>query len=173
MGRLAPAIGLLIAIVAVVVVIGVFSAGEGTKSVTDGPLEQFLVSEPVKKITVKTEAGQDVAIDATVSDKTLVTFWDASCPECQAGLPIIASFVAAHPEIKPIYINVKNAPEEAHDALKKLNLDIETYYDPTGTAQAVWSGTMPATYFIRNGSFRVFFPGRPNAEHLNALLTLE
>jgi hypothetical protein len=31
---------------------------------------------------------------------------------------------------------------------------------------------MPATYYIVDGRFKVFFPGRVNAEHLDGLLTL-
>jgi hypothetical protein len=171
MGRLAPAFGFLVAIVAIAVIFGVLSSDRSTTP-SNAIIEQFLVNEPVKAVTVQDKDARSVELDQQLSDKTLVTFWDATCAECRIALPLIASFVAAHPEVSPIYINVKDTREQAETALKELNLAIETYYDSTGAAQAEWSGTMPATYYIRNGSFRVFFPGRPSADHLNALLTL-
>ncbi len=172
MGRLAPAIGIIVALVALTFIIGAFSTDQVSKGSSDSDISQFLVTEAVKSVVVQDETGQSVTLDQSLPDRTLVTFWDATCGECQVGLPMIVSFAAAHPEIKPILINVKNTREQAAEAIKKYNLSIETYYDPTGEAQAAWSGTMPATYYIRNGNFRVFFPGRPNAEQLNALLTV-
>lgn len=172
MGRLAPAVGIIIAIIAVAAVFGAFALGEPESQSDSTSIKDYLVTEAVKPVVVRDKNEQKVTLDSSMADKSLVTFWDATCAECRTGLPMIASFVAAHPEIKPIYINHQNTREQAEAALKEWGLAIETHYDTDGSAFNAWSGTTPATYYIRNGIFRVFFPGRPSAEQLNALLTI-
>lgn len=170
---MAPAIGVLVAIIAAAVIFGGLSGANQTENrTTDSSIQQYLVREAVKPVTVRSETGSGVTLDSTLPDKTLITFWDATCAECRTGLPVIVAFIAAHPEVRPIYINHQNTIEQAKAALAEMNLAIETLYDTDGSAFSALSGTMPATYFIRNGEFRVFFPGRPSAEQLSALLTV-
>lgn len=172
MGRLAPAIGLIVSIIALVVIFGALNPGDPKTKESDSIIDDYLVNEAVKPVVVRDKNNQKVTLDASLADKTLVTFWDATCAECRTGLPMIASFAVAHPELKPIYINHQNSREQAEAALKAWGLAIETHYDTDGSAFNAWSGTTPATYYIRNGIFRVFFPGRPSAEQLSALLTI-
>jgi thiol-disulfide isomerase/thioredoxin len=172
MGRLAPAIGFIVAIVAVAITFGALSTSEPSDKKSTSVIAEYLVNEKVPSVVVYDKTNKAVTLDSALPDKTLVTFWDATCGECRVGLPLIAGFAAEHPEIRPIYINRQNTPEQASQLLAELGLQIETLYDRDGSAFTAWSGTTPATYFIRNGTIRVFFPGRPNTDQLDALLTV-
>lgn len=171
MGRLAPGLGILIALVAVAVVVGSLTSGSSNKD-SQSIIDDYRVNEAVRSVTVTDQNNQPIVLDKAMPNNTLITFWDATCGECETGLRTLQAFVAAHPNFLPIYINVKNPREQADQAMEMYGLR-ETYYDQAGDAFAAWSGTMPATYLVRNGAFQIFFPGRPSAEHLNALLTLE
>lgn len=174
MKSLIAPIGFLLALVAIAIGLSVFSSSPNstaTKS-PDEILKPYLVDEAVKVVSVKDKDNKTLTLDETLPDKTLLTFWDATCGECAIALPLIDSFAKAHPEIHPLFINVKNTSEQADQALKKYNLSFVSLYDRDGSAFKAWSGTMPATYYIRGGRFKLFFPGRVSAEHLNALLTL-
>jgi|GEM_PF-2338942 len=174
MGRLVPAVGLLLALVVIAIGFSVLSPANSPSdsSASRTAIEQFMIDEAIPTVTLRDAKGGEVVIDRTLPDKTLVTFWSSTCGECGVGLPIIEAFLVAHPEIKPIYINVNDGPDKAAEALRKYNVSLDTFYDSQGQAFAAWSATMPATYYIRHDRIRVFFPGRVNAEHLQALLAV-
>lgn len=164
----------MLVIVALAMGLSIFGADNNSNpSKADEIIQPYIVNEVVRPITLKNKEEADVVLDSSLPDKTLITLWDATCGECPVGLPIINTFAAAHPEINTIFINIKNDKAQAEEALKKYNLNFDTLYDREGVTTKVWFATMPATYFVRNGSFKVFFPGRVSAEHLNALLTLD
>ncbi|QQG50028.1 MAG: redoxin family protein [Candidatus Berkelbacteria bacterium] len=172
--RLILPIGFLLVVIAIAIGLSVFNTGP---SYTDNKkaselIKPYLVNEAIKPVTLKDGDGKIVTIDSSVPDKTLITLWDATCGECAIGLPVISAFAAAHPDINVVYVNVKNNKEQADEALKKYNLTFETLYDAEGATSKAWFATMPATYYIRGGYFKAFFPGRIGAEHLNAILTL-
>ncbi len=172
MGRLVPGLIAVIVLIAAAAMLGALSPDDSARLRQESLIDNFRVRENIVPVSVTNQAGQTVVLDGTLPDNTLVTFWDAACGECRVGLQTIQSFVADSPQFKPIYVNVKNPREQADEAMRKYGLS-ETYYDQTGAALTAWSATIPATYLVRNGAFQVFFPGRPSAEHLNALLTLE
>ncbi len=135
-------------------------------------LQPFIVMDDVPITVVRDKAGQAINIDGNLPDKTILTFWSAVCAECKMGLLEISKFTTEHPDFNDLYINVKDTVKDSEEALEGYKINIETLYDPDAKSYQKWQSTMPATYYISGGKIRVFFPGRPSAEHLNALLTL-
>ncbi len=171
MQRLLLPIISLIVILTGVVIFGSLAGVSNKPQTPQEILKPFTVSEVVPSITVKDKDSKDVVIDEKTVSPTLVTFWDANCSECKVALPLLVSYNATHPQLKTIYINVKNDPELVATTLKELNISLDTLYDD-GTAFAKWFGTMPSTYFIKDSHIQLFFPGRVSQEHLDALSTL-
>jgi thiol-disulfide isomerase/thioredoxin len=174
MNQLVLPVGFLLTVVSIAIGVSVFSINPAEQRAGSGlsdTIEPFLIDEAVRPISPTTADGKPVSIDEKTTDKTVVTFWNSQCGECRAALITVSEFMESNPEITPIYINVRDTVGDATAALKDYELDLETLYDD-GTAFQTWLATIPASYFIEDGRFRAFFPGRVSPKHLEALLSL-
>lgn len=117
--------------------------------------------------TVKDANGGEYQL-GKLGDGGLVVFWSSTCGECQTQLKDLREFIKNNSSFKAILVNIRQTVEIANNELTNLGVTLPNYYDD-GTAFKEWSGTMPSSYYIIDGTIRYFFPGRISAEHLTAL----
>lgn len=174
-GRLVAPIGFIVALSALAFVMQTLGNSSPANKPLTGPelLKQFEIVEidpPIANLTDKD--GKKVDLRPLLSKPVLITFWSVNCGECDTGLPILESFTKSQAQVAVILIDTKDESGDVEEKLKLLNVTLETFYDPDGATFQNWEATMPASYFIRNGKIKYFFPGRISAEHLDALLTV-
>ena len=76
-----------------------------------------LVGEAAPKFSVKALTGEDVSVEAK-GKPYIINFWATWCPPCQAEIPDLAAFYAAHRETVDFY--AVNLQEEAPAVQKFL-----------------------------------------------------
>ena len=76
-----------------------------------------LVGEAAPKFAVKALTGEDVSVEAK-GKPYIINFWATWCPPCQAEIPDLAAFYAAHREAVDFY--AVNLQEEAPAVQKFL-----------------------------------------------------
>lgn len=139
-----------------------------------GLLSKYFTQQATPPAKVSLGDKKDkIEIDDAVSKvggKALVTFWNSECSECQNELKDFAAFSKEHPDFKLVLINFRESPEKATPFLATISKDLTTYYDTDGSAFTAWAGTMPASYYVSNGTILYYFPGKITSDYLKELL---
>jgi hypothetical protein len=144
-----------------------FATGpDPTPPISEG-ISQFAVSSEIPESYIVDENNSP--LDLATEEIMLVTFWRASCEECDQGLKDIQTFSDSHPDIKTVLINISDSVEIARQKLEDNKITLPTYYDQDLKTYTAWSGTIPASYYIENGKITYFFPGRVFPELLEQL----
>ena len=108
-----------------------------------------LRGEAAPKFTLKNLAGEDVAVEAK-GKPYIINFWATWCPPCQAEIPDLAAFHAAHKDAVDFYaVNLQEdvAPVEKFMAERKADLPV--VLDTKGTAATLYGvRAIPTTVVV-------------------------
>ena len=164
-----------------VVVLGFLLATSGCNRERPGPKpeDEPGVGEALTYLTLRPLTGPSspVGLSDLKGHVVLLNIWGTWCPPCRAELPHMAELrqrFAAQTAFRLLAVSypsidqnddVKSLREETADLLKRLNLDLPTYYDPEGktldTIKAIpdFAGFPTTLLLDRRGVIRAIWKG--------------
>jgi cytochrome c biogenesis protein CcmG/thiol:disulfide interchange protein DsbE len=92
--------------------------------------------------------GEPLDLETYRGKPVVVNFWASWCGYCEAEMPDLVKFAAAHPEVAVIGVDVNDDEGAALDSASKWGLTFPSVYDPDGQIFARF-GTegLPTTVF--------------------------
>ena len=109
-----------------------------------------LVGEAAPKFSVKALTGEDVSVEAK-GKPYIINFWATWCPPCQAEIPDLAAFYAAHRETVDFY-----APA-VQKFLTERQAELPVVLDAKGKASTLYGVRAIPTTVVVNAEGTVIY----------------
>ena len=108
-----------------------------------------LVGEAAPKFAVKNLTGEDVAVEAK-GKPYIINFWATWCPPCQAEIPDLAAFHAAHKDAVDFYaVNLQEEAAPVQKFMAERKADLPVVLDAQGTAANLYGvRAIPTTVVV-------------------------
>ena len=108
-----------------------------------------LRGEAAPKFTLKNRAGEDVAVEAK-GKPYIINFWATWCPPCQAEIPDLAAFHAAHKDAVDFYaVNLQEDAAPVEKFMGERKADLPVVLDTKGTAATLYGvRAIPTTVVV-------------------------
>ena len=108
-----------------------------------------LRGEAAPKFTLKNLAGEDVAVEAK-GKPYIINFWATWCPPCQAEIPDLAAFHAAHKDAVDFYaVNLQEDATPVEKFMAERKADLPVVLDTKGTAATLYGvRAIPTTVVV-------------------------
>ena len=108
-----------------------------------------LSGEAAPKFTLKNLAGEDVAVEAK-GRPYIINFWATWCPPCQAEIPDLAAFYAAHKDGVDFYaVNLQEDAAPVEKFMQERKADLPVVLDTKGTAATLYGvRAIPTTVVV-------------------------
>ena len=105
--------------------------------------------EAAPTFTLKNLAGEDVAIEAK-GKPYIINFWATWCPPCQAEIPDLAAFYAAHKDGVDFYaVNMQEDAAPVEKFMQERKADLPVVLDTKGTAATLYGvRAIPTTVVV-------------------------
>ena len=108
-----------------------------------------LRGEAAPTFVLKDLAGKDVAIEAK-GKPYIINFWATWCPPCQAEIPDLAAFHAAHKDTVDFYaVNLQEDAAAVQKFMTERKADLPVVLDVKGTAATLYGvRAIPTTVVV-------------------------
>ena len=108
-----------------------------------------LRGEAAPKFTLKNLAGEDVAVEAK-GKPYIINFWATWCPPCQAEIPDLAAFHAAHKDAVDFYaVNLQEDAAPVQKFMQERKADLPVVLDTKGAAATLYGvRAIPTTVVV-------------------------
>ena len=108
-----------------------------------------LRGEAAPTFTLKNLAGEDVAVEAK-ERPYIINFWATWCPPCQAEIPDLAAFHAAHKDAVDFYaVNLQEDAAPVQKFMQERKADLPVVLDTQGTAANLYGiRAIPTTVVV-------------------------
>ncbi|OGN87065.1 MAG: hypothetical protein A2X23_11795 [Chloroflexi bacterium GWC2_73_18] len=132
----------------------------GSPAASGSPTTGLQVGDLAPPLVVDRLGGGTIDLAAHRGHPVWVNFLASTCLACRDELPLIASFVARHPELDLVVIGVdiQESPETAAAFAEEMGLTFPVGVDPDGKTRAFWAAwVMPVHFWIdRDGIVRAW-----------------
>lgn len=116
-----------------------------------------LVGEAAPKFAVKNLTGEDVAVEAK-GKPYIINFWATWCPPCQAEIPDIAAFYAAHKDQVDFYaVNLQEEAAPVQKFLSDRGVELPVLLDAKGEAATLYGVRAIPTTVVVNAEGKVVY----------------
>ena len=116
-----------------------------------------LVGEAAPKFSVKALTGEDVSVEAK-GKPYIINFWATWCPPCQAEIPDLAAFYAAHRETVDFYaVNLQEEAPAVQKFLTERQAELPVVLDAKGKAAALYGVRAIPTTVVVNAEGTVIY----------------
>ena len=116
-----------------------------------------LSGETAPKFTLKNLAGEDVAVEAK-GKPYVINFWATWCPPCQAEIPDIAAFYAAHKDQVDFYaVNLQEEAAPVQKFLSDRGVELPVLLDAKGEAATLYGVRAIPTTVVVNAEGKVVY----------------
>ena len=128
------------------------TADQGTTASAQSAAEQGkggLRGEAAPKFTLKNLTGEDVAVEAK-GKPYIINFWATWCPPCQAEIPDLAAFHAAHKDAVDFYaVNLQEDAAPVQKFMQERKADLPVVLDTKGAAATLYGvRAIPTTVVV-------------------------
>ena len=108
-----------------------------------------LRGDAAPKFTLKNLAGEDVAVEAK-GKPYIINFWATWCPPCQAEIPDLAAFHAAHKDAVDFYaVNLQEDAAPVEKFMAERKADLPVVLDTKGAAANLYGvRAIPTTVVV-------------------------
>lgn len=116
-----------------------------------------LVGEAAPKFSVKALTGEDVSVEAK-GKPYIINFWATWCPPCQAEIPDLAAFYAAHRETVDFYaVNLQEEAPAVQKFLTERQAELPVVLDAKGKASTLYGVRAIPTTVVVNAEGTVIY----------------
>ena len=116
-----------------------------------------LTGDVAPTFTLKNLEGKDVAVKAT-GKPYVVNFWATWCPPCQAEIPDVAAFYAAHKDKVDFYaVNLQEEAGPVQKFLKDRGVELPVLLDAKGDAATLYGVRAIPTTVVVNAEGKVVY----------------
>ena len=116
-----------------------------------------LTGETAPKFTLKNTAGEDVAVEAK-GRPYVINFWATWCPPCQAEIPDLAAFHAAHKDKVDFYaVNLQEEAQPVQKFMAERKADLPVVFDTNGDAAMLYGVRAIPTTVVVNAEGKVVY----------------
>jgi cytochrome c biogenesis protein CcmG/thiol:disulfide interchange protein DsbE len=154
---------LVAAVIAVVAIVGIVAYAATKDEGAEAPA-----------LMATTLDGQSFDLAETRGTPTVINFFFASCPPCNAEAPDLVAVSAAHPDVAFLGVGDGHGDSEAETAafVKKYGIPYPVVYDGNSAIAGDWGVTAwPATFFVdADGVIRDTIVGAATYEQFEASL---
>ena len=153
------------------------SADKGTTASAQPSAEQSkgsgLRGEAAPTFKLKDLAGADVAVEAK-GKPYIINFWATWCPPCQAEIPDLAAFHAAHKDTVDFYaVNLQEDAQPVQKFMAERKADLPVVLDTKGSAANLYGvRAIPTTVVVdRDGKIAYRKTGGVTKEELEDVIS--
>ncbi|WP_313991858.1 TlpA disulfide reductase family protein [uncultured Selenomonas sp.] len=116
-----------------------------------------LSGEAAPTFTLKNLAGENIAVEAK-GKPYIINFWATWCPPCQAEIPDIAAFYAAHRETVDFYaVNLQEDAQPVQKFLSERKVELPVLLDAKGEAATRYGVRAIPTTVVVNAQGKVVY----------------
>ena len=107
-------------------------------------------ARPPAPLTLATLSGPPVDMAEAVDRPTVINVWATWCPPCRREMPALAEAEAAHPDVRFLFVNQGEGPDEVRRFLEAEGLELEHVLFDEAMALPRHYGTagIPVTLFL-------------------------
>ena len=152
------------------------SADKGTTASAQPSAEQSkgsgLRGEAAPTFKLKDLAGADVAVEAK-GKPYIINFWATWCPPCQAEIPDLAAFHAAHKDTVDFYaVNLQEDAQPVQKFMAERKVELPVMLDTQGAAANLYGvRAIPTTVVVdRDGKIAYRKTGGVTKEELEDVI---
>ncbi|WP_288322597.1 TlpA disulfide reductase family protein [uncultured Selenomonas sp.] len=121
------------------------------------PAGKGLTGDVAPTFTLKNPAGEDVAVKAN-GKPYVINFWATWCPPCQAEIPDIAAFYAAHKDQVDFYaVNLQEEASPVQKFLSDRGVELPVLLDAKGEAATLYGVRAIPTTVVVNAEGKVVY----------------
>ena len=153
------------------------SADKGTTASAQPSAEQSkgsgLRGEAAPTFKLKDLAGADVAVEAK-GKPYIINFWATWCPPCQAEIPDLAAFHAAHKDTVDFYaVNLQEDAQPVQKFMAERKVELPVVLDTQGAAANLYGvRAIPTTVVVdRDGKIAYRKTGGVTKEELEDVIS--
>ena len=153
------------------------SADKGTTASAQPSAEQSkgsgLRGEAAPTFKLKDLAGADVAVEAK-GKPYIINFWATWCPPCQAEIPDLAAFYAAHKDTVDFYaVNLQEDAQPVQKFMAERKVELPVVLDTQGAAANLYGvRAIPTTVVVdRDGKIAYRKTGGVTKEELEDVIS--
>ena len=153
------------------------SADKGTTASAQPSAEQSkgsgLRGEAAPTFKLKDLAGADVAVEAK-GKPYIINFWATWCPPCQAEIPDLAAFHAAHKDTVDFYaVNLQEDAQPVQKFMAERKVELPVMLDTQGAAANLYGvRAIPTTVVVdRDGKIAYRKTGGVTKEELEDVIS--
>ena len=153
------------------------SADKGTTASAQPSAEQSkgsgLRGEAAPTFKLKDLAGTDVAVEAK-GKPYIINFWATWCPPCQAEIPDLAAFHAAHKDTVDFYaVNLQEDAQPVQKFMAERKVELPVVLDTQGAAANLYGvRAIPTTVVVdRDGKIAYRKTGGVTKEELEDVIS--
>ena len=116
-----------------------------------------LSGEAAPTFTLKNLAGENIAVEAK-GKPYIINFWATWCPPCQAEIPDLAAFYAAHRETVDFYaVNLQEEAPAVQKFLTERQAELPVVLDAKGKASTLYGVRAIPTTVVVNAEGTVIY----------------